>query len=539
MKTTDLYFNKFNFNYIFTTFLSILYAQSFAQGPNFGNIFIGPGGEMAIHNVTHNFQAGTGGELGIVGSERNGSQGFLSFVGAANHVGTIDNAHVDGYVKTYSTTPFIFPIGNNNKYRPAAISTATMSKPASAAYFFENPNSATPEDLNGNELGILPTGGPFSTMSLGTGIMAVDTLEYWDISGTTTAKISLSWNSESDVKTLTMNNLMQLSILGWDGTKWVKIPSTIDVTSILGDASNLSSGSITTDLNVVPDIFTIYTLGSLTSSSPDLTISIGHPIPNPIVAQPSLIPVTIANIGSSSSTGLVSVVIQIPVGTLFGTFPVNNNGWTCSTSGIAATCTSADTIVSRANIIFSVPFTPTANQVGILLIIPPAVVSGGGEPMANVGNNASNEIITTNVTSANLSPNFTFSPTVFTVATSKTVVINIDEVGNIPTNGAAIEVFIPYSTGFTYAFNSIQTNVTVVSQEIVNNADWTLTVKPAGLLLSSNTIIPSRGRSRIAITVTATIAGTVANIIANITPNGGGETNRFNNSATLAQSIQK
>ena len=159
--------------------------------------------------------------------------------------------------------------------------------------------------------------------------------------------------------------------------------------------------------------------------------------------------------------------------------------------------------------------------------------------MANTGNNVSNTILTPMVKSANLTPNFTFSNTVFTVNMAKSVIININEIGNVSTNGTAVEVFIPYSAGFTYAFNSTQTSVTVVGLEVVNNPNWILTVKPAGLSLSSNTIIPSNGRSRIAITVTADTAGAVSNLIANITPNGGGETNGFNNSATLAQYIQK
>ena len=275
------------------------------------------------------------------------------------------------------------------------------------------------------------------------------------------------------------------------------------------------------------------------AANPDLTISLGQPVPVPIVAQTSLIPVTVANIGIDPSTGLVSVVVQIPTGTLFGTFPVNNNGWTCSTSGTTATCTSANPIANGTNIIFNVPFIPTEDQVRNSLIILPAVVSGGGELMANAGNNVSNIIVSPIVKSADLTLNFTFSNTVFTVNASRVMVININEIGNISTYGTAVEVFIPYSAGFTYAFNPTLTSVTVVNIEIVDNPNWVQTVKPAGLLLSSNTIIPSNGRSRIAINVTANTAGTEANIIANITPNGGGETNRFNNSATLAQSVQK
>lgn len=274
--------------------------------------------------------------------------------------------------------------------------------------------------------------------------------------------------------------------------------------------------------------------------SPDLTISIGQPVPVPIVSQTSFIPVTVTNIGTSTTVGLVTVVVQIPTGTLFGTFPANNNGWSCSPSGTTtATCTSSTPIVDGKNVIFNVPFIPLPIQVGISLIILPAVVSVGGE--VNTTNNISNTIISEMVKSADLTVNFTFLNTVFTVKASRVVVINIKEIGSISTNGTAVEVFIPYSTGFNYTFDNTLQTVKVSNDETVDNKNWIIidNSSTSGLRLSSNTIIPSNGSSRIAITVTADTPGTVANIIATITPNGGGETNKFNNSATLAQSVQQ
>ena len=269
---------------------------------------------------------------------------------------------------------------------------------------------------------------------------------------------------------------------------------------------------------------------------PDLIISLGQPSPPPIAAQTSYIPVTVTNIGTAPTNGLITVVIHIPTGTSFGIFPTNNNGWTCSTSGITATCTSSTAISNGVNTIFSVPFIPTATQVKNALTILPATVSGGGE--GNTTNNTSNSITTPNVAGVDLVPNFTFSSTTFTVNTSKTVIINITEIGNVATNLTPVAVFIPYSAGFTYVFNSTQTSVTVVGLETVNNPNWIVTNKPTGILLTSTTVIPGNGRSRIAITVTANTLGAQANITANITPNGGGETNPFNNIVSLAQSIQ-
>ena len=354
----------------------------------------------------------------------------------------------------------------------------------------------------------------------------------------------LSASTKNNVCPTTTADLTTLQPAGVSGQtyEWHTVSSNPTTTSFVSNPAQATAGTY----YLYAKSTACYSLASqpatvtiIVCTSPDLTITIGQPVPSPIVAQPSFIPVTVANIGSAPTSGQVSVVIQIPTGTSFGTFPVNNDGWSCSTSNITATCTHASPIANGSNSTFSVPFIPTASQVGTKLTIPAAVVSGGGEPTANTGNNTSNTITTPNVAGANLTPNFTFSSTSFTVGSSKAVVVNINEIGNISTNGTAVEVFIPYSEGFTYAFNSTQINTMVVVTETVNNPNWTMTVKPTGLLLSSTTIIPSNGRSRIALTVTANKAGTVANITANIIPNGGGETNPNNNVISLAQSVQK
>jgi len=152
---------------------------------------------------------------------------------------------------------------------------------------------------------------------------------------------------------------------------------------------------------------------------------------------------------------------------------------------------------------------------------------------------AATTVIISACISPDLIPNFTYLSTTFTKNTSKTVIININEISGGSTNGTPVSVFIPSSTGFTYAFNPDQTSATIVNLETVNNPDWTMTIKPTGILLSSIVLIPSNGRSRIAITITANTPGALSNVTVNITPNGGGENNPFNNLASLAQSIQK
>ena len=442
----------------------ICVSVGWAQSGSFGNTHIGSGGEMSIIDVQHNFiNGGSGVQPGIVSTVRVAPRGYFSFVGTASHTGASNTAYVDGYVRTYETEGFIFPIGDNGKLRTASVSAASNSVPADAAYYNVN-----------------PTTDGYTSTSVAPGVVSVSTIEYWDINGSTAAKITLTWDNSSGV-----TNLADTKIVGWDGSKWMNIPATI-----VG-SSTTTTGSIITDNTITPNTYTVYTLagigvlpcnagtvaptlsaisktntcpattidlttitatnlpsGSITltwhtatpattankvsvpssvgagtyyaiffdatnncyassgsattpviatagsCASVDLTTTMGQPSPSPVAGQPSSIPVTVANIGTAPTTGSITEVVQIPAGTTFGTFPSSNNGWVCTTSGTTATCTNSVVIANGSNSTFSVPFIPTASQVGQSLTIPSAVASGGGEPVANTNNNSSTPVTT-------------------------------------------------------------------------------------------------------------------------------------------------
>jgi hypothetical protein len=140
---------------------------------------------------------------------------------------------------------------------------------------------------------------------MGAGVLSVDNVEYWDINGAESAKITLTWDATSAIGSLT-----SLTILGWNGSQWVAIPSTVDATSLLGGASSLASGSITTNAALVPNTYEVYTLGKTTfNTNPDFTS-------------------TLLNV---SVTGNVNTNDDVPVGTTYGT-PVANptNPSTCA-----------------------------------------------------------------------------------------------------------------------------------------------------------------------------------------------------------------
>ena len=232
-----------------------------AQSSSSGSAYVYGGG---ITNVVgqHDFLTGNGTiSLGIIGSERSTSSSY-GFLQSASWVNANDNAFIDGYATTYGTSVFIFPIGDNGKYRPAAVSTASLAAPNSAAYFSADPSTAITSNLAGGNETPLPTGAPFSITAKETGVNAVTDKEYWDIKGTTAAQITLTWDVNSTIATLTSNTLTNLTIVGWNGTAWVKIPSTVDATSILGGTSSLTAGSITTNATLTPNTYLVYTLAS-------------------------------------------------------------------------------------------------------------------------------------------------------------------------------------------------------------------------------------------------------------------------------------
>jgi hypothetical protein len=242
-----------------------------AQEGGQGNTTIFSGGQMTFFGDYNFGTGGSGAQPGIIGTERAPAvYGILNFAATANnHTGAGDAAHVDGYVRKLGTTSFIFPVGDNGQYGPFA----AAGDGTTGAYFHVDPTSAITSNLGGGNYPVLPASGPFPATSMGAGVNAVSTVEYWDIDGTNTTPITLTWDLGSNVATLTGSTLPLLTILGWNGTSWVAIPSVVDATSVLGGTSDLSAGSITTTGSIVPNTYTVYTLGALVTPLPVTLLS--------------------------------------------------------------------------------------------------------------------------------------------------------------------------------------------------------------------------------------------------------------------------
>lgn len=308
-----------------------------AQEGSQGNTTIFGGGQMTFFG-SHNFLTGGGGaQPGIILTERAaGNFGVLNFSGTnLTATGANDANYVDGYVRKYGTGQFIFPVGDNsNLGQFAASASGTMG-----AYFFADPTTAVTSNLfpPGTPYPALPAGGPFPATTKSVQLTAVSTIEYWDIDGTNATPITLTWDANSNLTGLLTNEAMPyLTIAGWNGTQWVKIPSSIDEESILNNEfSDINAGSITTTIPIVPNTYTAYTFAS--SAGPDLSPTIAF-IPSTIVGTTNMgIVLNVYEFNDIATSGLITVYVLKdplytlafnPASTVTAGQAVNNSVWT-------------------------------------------------------------------------------------------------------------------------------------------------------------------------------------------------------------------
>jgi len=246
---------------------------------SFGKMYIHSEGNFTVFG-DHRFTKANTYPDGIIGSERKPSQGYFNFAPDATWQQADNSKFIDGYVRHFGNTGFLFPIGDNGKFRPCAVTSGSYVE---ACYFGVNPSIAITSDMKGGDYPVLPSSGPFASDQHENEIINVSQYEYWDINGTDPTIITLTWDADSRVDEITSNDLERLAIVGWNGSEWEYIPSFIDLNSVSlnthtgdfeGPQSNVSKGSITTKVPIIPSDYEVYTLAS-TCIYMDLDVSEG------------------------------------------------------------------------------------------------------------------------------------------------------------------------------------------------------------------------------------------------------------------------
>jgi hypothetical protein len=225
--------------------------NSIAQFQSNEPLYIGDNGYVYVGSDNYYFGTGNG---ETITSRTNSIYGKLIFASAASTIGASDAHYLDGYGSVLTTAPFIFPVGQSGIYAPARV-TPMSTSPIDGAYFRS------------------------SALTIGTNldptVSAVSPTEYWNIQGANSAVVSLTWRASSALANIVLSTTV-LTIVGYDGVKWVEIPSNVDTTSILGGSSSLISGSISSIGTVDLNTYKYFSFGAKGSSCPPLVASSGN-----------------------------------------------------------------------------------------------------------------------------------------------------------------------------------------------------------------------------------------------------------------------
>ena len=158
-----------------------------------------------------------------------------------------DLRNVDGYASVSSNQPFVFPIGQDDKFRPLITPAQHSVVTFGAAYFNEDPNF--PSTFSNS----------FDTNTSEGIINQVNTEEFWDFDGKDLTYVTLTWDQESQIDNL-VSDLMNLRVVGWSKTenKWLDLGNS----AITGDTNNGTISSV----EFIPEDYDIITFGALIGS---------------------------------------------------------------------------------------------------------------------------------------------------------------------------------------------------------------------------------------------------------------------------------
>jgi hypothetical protein len=169
--------------------------------------------------------------------------GILEILNGASVTGASDASHIDGDIRKVGNTSFTFPVGDNGRYRPIAISApAVATDHFTAQYFYSNPTVIYPNAQRDAS------------------INHVSGAEYWTLNrtgGTSAVNVTLSWDSNSGV----IDDLPDLLVARWDvgQGRWKDQGNG-------GTTGSTSAGTVTTSSAVTS--FSPFALSSGTGDNP-------------------------------------------------------------------------------------------------------------------------------------------------------------------------------------------------------------------------------------------------------------------------------
>jgi hypothetical protein len=177
---------------------------------------------------------------GLITTDRSDLSNFLHFLQGSSLTGESQANHVNGYVGWSGQGDFLLPTGDSLKMGQVGLA-GTCGTLYKAAYFSTDPSAAT-----------LPAGAPFNRALASSSLYVISNLEYWDVDGADSTRITLYFDAASGLDT--MARIEDLVVVGWDGSEWVSLGQT----AVSGPLSG--SGSVTSE-TLIPNDYAAYTFG--------------------------------------------------------------------------------------------------------------------------------------------------------------------------------------------------------------------------------------------------------------------------------------
>ena len=166
---------------------------------------------------------------------------YLIYEAGSSYTGDGDTRHVNGWVKKFGSTNFIFPVGNNTVERTIALNSLSAASEFNVKYLANTPNVTQKQ-------------APITT---------VDNVEYWSVQKISggTASVAMNWDYS---KVYFPNYIVaDIRVTGYNGSLW-----TDNGGSATGNAA--TTGTITS--NSISS-FNLFTFGSVSYALPLTLIS--------------------------------------------------------------------------------------------------------------------------------------------------------------------------------------------------------------------------------------------------------------------------
>lgn len=206
---------------------------NFAQVGIHGDVYIAANNALAVHTPATHFIDG------IIHTDTN-TPGSLRFLLDNHAIGTHSDSYVEAQVTSIETAEFVFPVGDAGVYQPLKIAEGSA----------HNLTVDFKQDA-------------FHDLTTSDAIETISNAFYWTTAGAKQAKITLSWNTYSNLDLLT-EELAALVMIGYTGTEWEIIPALLDPFTVDSTApTTLVEGAISSTDRVDFSRFEAVTLGSI------------------------------------------------------------------------------------------------------------------------------------------------------------------------------------------------------------------------------------------------------------------------------------